>query len=109
NGITYDISELSGAPPVSAEFNALGGVLQSAWTGIQLPVVTDTNVPAALTVPLTAAAPAKNVITTVAGDPYVKDGFNLAAPNNPPNGNNDGIREKLAIIVDLINSFVPPP
>jgi phage tail sheath protein FI len=110
NGITYDISELTGAPPLSAEFNELGAVLQGNWTGIQLPVVMDTLVPGVLTVPLTAPPPPPNVITTAAGQAFIKDNYALPAPpNNPPNNNNDGIREKLAIIVNLINSYVPPP
>ncbi len=43
-----------------------------------------------------------NVITTAAGDHVFKD---AAAPS--PNGNSDGVREKLAIIAQRINNFTP--
>ena len=56
-GITFDISELTAAPEVSTQFNALGAVLQNQWTGITLNTVTDAGVPATVTIQIVTLRP----------------------------------------------------
>ena len=83
-------------------------MLQNQWTGITLNTVTDAGVPATVTIQIVNPAPADTVVTTVAGDAWTKDGLGLPAPNNSPLNNNDGVREKLARVVNMVNAFVPP-
>ena len=70
--------------------------------------MTDAGVPATVTIQIVNPAPADTVVTTVAGDAWTKDGLGLPAPNNSPLNNNDGVREKLARVVNMVNAFVPP-
>jgi phage tail sheath protein FI len=93
NGITFRAAD-------PANVIALGDLTQSAITTLILEVWNPKTGTA------TPVAPAMNLnaITTAGGDPVFVDAF-----AGSPNGNRDGIREKLQIIAQRVNTFQPPP
>lgn len=78
-----------------AQFNAFANLVANTVNSITLEGLTPLGVPVAVPIPLN--------IETVAGGKVFVD-----ASASSPNNNNDGVREKLALIAQQINSFIPP-
>jgi Bacteriophage tail sheath protein len=80
-----------------ALLNAFANVGAASVNSITLDGLTAAGVPVAVPVPLS--------IETVVGGKVVQDNVPVASS---PNGNSDGLREKLALIAQQINNFTPP-
>ncbi|HEX2854253.1 MAG TPA: phage tail sheath C-terminal domain-containing protein [Opitutaceae bacterium] len=85
-----------------AHVTALGDVDQQDLDTITLDAINDATGTAVAT-PIDLQGGPLHVRTAGATDPVFRDG-NVGSAN----GNSDGIREKLAIIAQLINEFTPP-
>jgi phage tail sheath protein FI len=93
NGITFR--------PTEAGLDDFAALAQNGLANIGLDVMKPDGTFTGDTIPMTGG-PLPSIITTGAADPMAKDA-NPASPN----GNADGVREKLAIIVQRIAQFVP--
>jgi phage tail sheath protein FI len=93
NGITFRVSE--------AALDDFATLPQSGLASFNIDVQKPDSTFAADTVPMTGGA-LPSIITTGAADPMSKD-----ANASSPNGNSDGVREKLGIIAQRISQFVP--
>ncbi len=77
------------------ELNAFASANASAVTSVTLQALDAVGVPVSVPIPLS--------VETVVGQRVVVDAF-----ASSPNGNSDGVREKLALIAQAINNFTPP-
>jgi hypothetical protein len=93
NGVTFRAADQNNVL-------ALGNLQQQNFTQMTLESIVQSN--GTLVSQIVPTLPA--VQTTAAADLFTVD-----ANASSPNGNSDGIREKLAIIAGLINNFPPPP
>jgi uncharacterized protein len=78
-----------------AQLNAFADVLASNVNSVTLQTLDQNGAPTSVPIPLN--------VETVVGQRVVTDAF----PGSP-NGNSDGVREKLALIAQAINNFTPP-
>jgi len=78
-----------------AQLNAFASANAIAVNSLTLQTLDATNTPVSVPIPLS--------VETVVGQRVVVDAF----PSSP-NGNSDGVREKLALIAQAINNFTPP-
>jgi len=90
--------------PTIATFTTLAGLTQADLTDIRLESIQASGIPALQTLSLQPPATPHVRTTSPAGG----DAVSLDANAVSPNGNNDGVREKLRIIADRINQFAPP-
>lgn len=88
--------------PTEATFTTLASLTQGDITDIRLESLQASGIPALQTLGL-QPPDTPNVRTGAAGAAVSLDAFAVS-----PNGNNDGVREKLRIIADRINQFAPP-
>lgn len=79
------------------QFNDFANATATSVGQMELDALTAAGLPTAQVVTL-------NVVTVAPGTRIAIDGF-----TGSPNGNSDGVREKLAIIAQAINSFTPTP
>ncbi len=82
--------------------NALADVPQDKVATLTLDALQPNGTFTPVAINLQQAAPTPHVNTAGAGKPFSQDGF-ASSPNN----HGDGMREKLAIIAVLVNTFVP--
>jgi phage tail sheath protein FI len=98
NGITFRAAD-------PANLNALADLTQVNVTSLTLDALNADGTFTGVAVNLQPAAPAPSVVTvTPAGSLVWQDAFAGSLT-----GNSDGVREKLAIIAALVNSFTPTP
>lgn len=97
NGITF-----KGFDP--AALNQLADLAQNALVDITLDIRQTTGTLVGIPVTMQAPVPPPSVTTTAPADKMMKDAVVASL-----NGNSDGVREKLAIIAQRINAFVPAP
>jgi Bacteriophage tail sheath protein len=95
NGLTFR--------PTPASLTALGDLTQGGVTQLTLERVLAAGTTAPTNIDLQPASPQPSVVTVNSGAPFSQDGY----PNSNT-GHSDGIREKLAIIAKLVNTFTPP-
>jgi phage tail sheath protein FI len=93
NGITFR--------PTEAALDDFAALAQNGLANIAIDVMKPDGTFTADTVPMTGGA-LPSIVTTGAPDPMAKD-----ANASSPNGNSDGVREKLGIISQRIAQFVP--
>jgi phage tail sheath protein FI len=77
------------------QLNAFASANAIAVNSVTLQALDATNTPVSVPIPLS--------VETVVGQRVVVDAF-----AGSPNGNSDGVREKLALIAQAINGFTPP-
>jgi hypothetical protein len=100
NGITFRVADL-------ANLNAFADLVQTQVTDLRLDALQTNGTFAQIIINLQPPAPTPSVVTvTAAGARVFQD--NLFPAPLSPNGNRDGMREKLAIIAGRINDFSPP-
>jgi phage tail sheath protein FI len=87
--------------PTETTLDAFAALTQGGLASIDIDVMQPTGVFIAGTVMMTGG-PLPSIITGVAGDSMDKD-----ANGSSPNGNSDGIREKLRIIAQRLSQFAP--
>lgn len=78
-----------------AQLNAFASANAIAVNSVTLQALDANNAPVSVPIPLS--------VETVVGQRVVVDAF-----SSSPNGNSDGVREKLALIAQAINNFTPP-
>ena len=83
-------------------YTSFADLEQQDVTSVTLESISPLGLPVARVISLQPPT-TPNVVTTAAADLVYED-----AATTSPNGNNDGLREKLAIIADAINTFAPP-
>jgi len=93
NGITFR--------PTEAALDDFAALTQNGLASIDIDVMKPDGTFALDTVPMTGGA-LPSIVTTNAADPMAKD-----ASASSPNGNSDGVREKLGIIAQRIAQFTP--
>ena len=97
NAITFHAANLT-------VLDALADLPQDKVTTLTLDAVAANGSPTTAVINLQQAAPAPNLTTAGAGKLFSLDGF-----ASTPNGHGDGIREKFAIIAELVNGYTPAP
>ncbi|MGA9772075.1 MAG: phage tail sheath C-terminal domain-containing protein [Blastocatellia bacterium] len=103
SGITYKVADLSGVPAIGP-LNDFADLDQAAFTDITLEMLKPDGTFVGEKISMNLPVPPPSIVTVTPGAHKMMEDAAPAATS--PNGNGDGVREKLAIIAQRINGFI---